>query len=141
MVKEHRRNIVPPVYNAARLSERPLPVLVLMNEHDDSEADEGEIEAGSDASNEENTNDTVDPLQQLSLNDDRYDGNNDSVEQDNVIVGESTSNSDENVNDALVEQNNAIVGDSTSNSVDEVNDASSSQNTSTILCKQEYLIH
>lgn len=61
-VKERRRNMLPPVYNEARLIEKPLPLLVLLNENDESDADE--IGAGgiSNANHNESISETIDPL-------------------------------------------------------------------------------
>lgn len=43
-VRERKRNVVPPVYNQARLSEVPLPVLVLTPDESDSNDDSDEID-------------------------------------------------------------------------------------------------
>lgn len=56
-VRDRKRKVVPPVYNKARLSEIPLPVLVLATDEADSDTDDREVDATDPL--EASTNDPV----------------------------------------------------------------------------------
>lgn len=96
-IKEKRRNLPPPVYNPARLAEKPLPLLVLVNEPDSTQVEEDENQA---ASNDENVSGAVDPLMQLNLSDET----NDSLAEENdEIANELSSVSDQGISRTTIE--------------------------------------
>lgn len=128
-IKEKRRNFQPPVYNSARQSEKPLPVLVLVNESNSSEVE--------DAANDEEVAGAVDPLTQLNLSDDTNscDDSMPSISDDN-INDISNGNNSENIaasvgapmqrnqrdDDFLHAQNDEIANELPSISDDDVNE-------------------
>lgn len=135
------------MYNSARLSEKPLPLLVLVNESNSLEVEEDdENGATSNANNDDNVAGAVDPLMQLNLSDDADDN---SVEENNeigdemsssgtVIENDNTTTSNVSIavslgsvllgnrrsDDSLDEQDNNIDNEIPSISDDKVNDTS-----------------
>lgn len=89
-IKETRRNIKPPVYNPRRLSEKPLPLLVLVNERDSSGVEEDGNDAATSANNEESIDVTLDPLMELNLLDETNNGDNSLLDEVLSIDGHNT---------------------------------------------------